>query len=98
MAGNTAAEARPGPLPGSPGALFDPLPGGPVSPAEAPELSFGGEEARDRLLTPVGFPGIQALHATVQPGGHSLGTGYSWANLSADTPCEVLWVLSPPAI
>jgi hypothetical protein len=23
---------------------------------------------------------------------------YSWANLSADTPCEVLWVLSPPAI
>ena len=23
---------------------------------------------------------------------------YSWANLSADTPCEVVWVLSPPAI
>jgi transcriptional regulator with XRE-family HTH domain len=123
----------------APGAMLDPLPEGPVSPAEAPELSFGGEGARDRLLTPAGFPGIQALHATVQPGGHNAGTGtsrpeeshfllvlrgtftlqlngtpvqlsagksitfrgtdsYSWANLSADTPCEVLWVLSPPAI
>jgi transcriptional regulator with XRE-family HTH domain len=127
----------------APGAMLDPLPEGPVSPAEAPELSFGGEGARDRLLTPAGFPGIQVLHATVQPGGHSPGTGtgtgtgrpeeshfllvlkgtftlqlngtavhlsagqsisfrgtdsYSWANFSADTPCEVLWVLSPPAI
>ena len=125
----------------APGAMLDPLPAGPVSPAEAPELSFGGEGARDRLLTPAGFPGIQVLHATVQPGGHSPGAGagtgrpeeshfllvlrgtftlqlngtavqlsagqsitfrgtdsYSWANLSADTPCEVLWVLSPPAI
>jgi transcriptional regulator with XRE-family HTH domain len=123
----------------APGAMLDPLPEGPVSPAEAPELSFGGEGARDRLLTPAGFPGIQVLHATVQPGGHNAGTGtsrpeeshfllvlrgtftlqlngtpvplsagksitfrgtdsYSWANLSADTPCEVLWVLSPPAI
>ena len=23
---------------------------------------------------------------------------YSWANPSPDTPCEVLWVLSPPEI
>ena len=105
----------------------------PAAPATTPE------GARDRLLTPAGFPGIQVLHATVQPGGHSPGAGagrpeeshfllvlrgtftlqlngtaeqlcagqsitfrgtdsYSWANLSADTPCEVLWVLSPPAI
>ena len=125
----------------APGAMLDPLPAGPVSPAEAPELSFGGEGARDRLLTPAGFPGIQVLHATVQPGGHSPGAGagtgrpeeshfllvlrgtftlqlngtavqlsagqsitfrgtdsHSWANLSVDTSCEVLWVLSPPAI
>ncbi len=59
----------------SPSALLDPLPPGPVTPSEAPELSFGGQKARDRLLTPAGFPGFQVLHATVEPGGHNPGTG-----------------------
>lgn len=120
-----------------PGAILDPLPEGPVAPADAPEISFGGQGARDRLLTPAGFPGFHVLHATVQPYGHSLRTSayrpdqshfvlvldgtfivtlngaankltvgqsiafrgtddYSWENPSADTQCEVLWVLSPP--
>lgn len=120
-----------------PGTILDPLPEGPVAPADAPEISFGGQGARDRLLTPAGFPGFQVLHATVQPHGRNLGTGaprpdqshfvlvlhgtftltlngaaskltagqsitfrgtdtFSWANPSPDTPCEVLWVLSPP--
>lgn len=122
-----------------PGAILDPLPEGPVAPADAPEISFGGQGARDRLLTPAGFPGFQVLHATVQPHGRNLGTGaprpdqshfvlvlhgtftvtlngaanklspgqsitfrgtdtYSWTNPSTDTPCEVLWVLSPPEL
>ena len=122
-----------------PGAILDPLPEGPVAPADAPEISFGGQGARDRLLTPAGFPGFQVLHATVQPHGRNLGTSaprpdqshfvlvlhgtftltlngaankltagqsitfrgtdtYSWANPSPDTPCEVLWVLSPPEL
>src|SRR5215472_17488570 len=36
----------------SPGTILDPLPEGPVAPADAPEISFGGQGARDRLLTP----------------------------------------------
>jgi transcriptional regulator with XRE-family HTH domain len=58
-----------------PSALLDPLPQGPITPADAPEISFGGQKARDRLLTPAGFPGFQVLHAIVQPGGHNPGTG-----------------------
>jgi transcriptional regulator with XRE-family HTH domain len=58
----------------SPGAILDPLREGPVAPADAPEISFGGQGARDRLLTPAGFPGFQVLHATVQPYGRNLGT------------------------
>lgn len=122
-----------------PSAVLDPLPQGPVAPTDAPELHFGGQGAQDRLLTPAEFPGFQVLHATVQPGGHSPGTGsgrpqeshflvvmggsfavelngtahllrpgdslafrgtdtYGWSNPSPDTPCQVLWVLSPPQI
>jgi hypothetical protein len=55
-------------------AILDPLPEGPLTPADAPEISFGGHGARDRLLTPAGFPGFQVLHATVQPHGHNPGT------------------------
>src|SRR5262249_47010548 len=58
-----------------PGTILDPLPQGPVPPAHAPEISFGGQGARDRLLTPAGFPGFQVLHATVQAHGRNLGSG-----------------------
>jgi transcriptional regulator with XRE-family HTH domain len=60
-----------------PSAMLDPLPEGPLATAGAPELHFGGQGARDRLLTPAAFPGFQVLHATVQPGGHNPGTGTS---------------------
>lgn len=60
-----------------PSAILDPLPPGPVAPTDAPTLSFGGLGAEDRLLTPAGFPGLQILHATVEPGGHSSGNGTS---------------------
>jgi transcriptional regulator with XRE-family HTH domain len=123
----------------APSAILDPLPPGPIAPTDAPEISFGGTGNRDRLMTPIGFPGFQVLHATVEPGGRNPGTGpikpeashfvlvlrgtfvitlngaaqrlgagesltflgtdhYVSENPSTDTPCEVLWVLTPPEI
>ena len=120
-------------------AVLDPLPPGPVAPARAPELLFGGHGVRDRLLTPAGFPGFQVLHSTVAPGGHNPGevprvpgeshlvlvlrgsfvveldgvaqrlcagdsltfrgsSHYAWSNPSADTACELVWVLAPPQL
>jgi transcriptional regulator with XRE-family HTH domain len=45
-------------------------PPGPLDSTNAPAVNFGGTGARDRLLTPVGFPHFQVLHATVDPGGN----------------------------
>jgi transcriptional regulator with XRE-family HTH domain len=42
----------------------------PLDSTSAPAVNFGGTGARDRLLTPVGFPHFQVLHATVDPGGY----------------------------
>lgn len=57
----------------APGALLDPLPAGPVTPRDAPPVSFGGTGTEDRLLTPPGFGAFQVLHTTVASGGHSTG-------------------------
>jgi len=46
-------------------------PSGPLDSTEAPAIHFGGMGAHDRLLTPVGFPHFQVLHATVDPGGYN---------------------------
>lgn len=46
-------------------------PSGPVRIAEAPSIRFGGVGATDRLLTPIGLPGFQVLHAQIAPGGRS---------------------------
>jgi quercetin dioxygenase-like cupin family protein len=43
---------------------------GPREVTDAPTV-HGGAGATDALLTPVGHPAFQVLHATVEPGGHS---------------------------